>query len=90
MFDKIALVASVTLPLWNIPLLVRIIKRKSAKDISIFWASGVWASLVLMAPHGLMSDDVVWKAFNISNVSLFSVVFFTVIFYKVKERKVKA
>ena len=35
--EIIALVASVTMPLFNIPLLVKIIRRKSANDLSLWW-----------------------------------------------------
>lgn len=83
MLQKLALVAAVVLPLWNIPLIVRIIKRKSSKDISIYWALGVWVCLLIMFPAGLMSQDIVWKAFNIVNFVFFScVALCTVIFHK--------
>ena len=86
MFEKMALFASITLPLWNIPLIFRIIKRKSANDISFFWAFGVWFSLLLILPNGIMSSEIVWKAFSISNFFLFSIVFMIVVYYKIKEK----
>ena len=67
MIDKIALVASIILPLWNIPLILRIIKRRSSEDISVFWAVGVWICLLGILPSGLKSDFLVWKAFAIGN-----------------------
>jgi len=82
---NIALIASVVLPLWNIPLIVRMINRKSSKDISTYWAFGVWCCLVLMAPAGLMSSDIVWRVFIIANLSIFSIVVFTVVYYRVKK-----
>ena len=82
MIQKIALVAAIVLPLWNIPLMVRMIKRKSSKDVSIFWALGVWTCFVLMAPSGFTSPDLVWRAFNISNLILFSLVVVTVFIYR--------
>ena len=42
LIEQIGLVASVAMPLWNIPLIVKIIKRKSAEDISMAWLWGVW------------------------------------------------
>jgi hypothetical protein len=42
MMKTIALIAAIALPLFNIPLIVRIIKRKSSEDMSISWALGVW------------------------------------------------
>ena len=83
MIDNIALVASVVLPLWNIPLIIRIIKRRSSGDISVFWAVGVWVCLLAMLPSGLKADFLVWKVFTVSNVLLFScVAITTLIFHK--------
>jgi uncharacterized protein with PQ loop repeat len=82
MMQKIALVAAVVLPLWNIPLIVRIVKRKSSKDISMYWAWGVWTCLVLMAPAAFVSEDLVWRVFNIVNLVLFSLVVVFVLIYK--------
>lgn len=70
----IALLAAVILPLWNIPLIVRIHKRRSSEDISRSWAVGVWVCLVLMFPAAARSDDVVFKTFSIVNFVLFSMV----------------
>ena len=74
MIDKIALVASIVLPLWNIPLIVRIIKRRSSDDISLYWAIGVWVCLLAILPSGIKSDFIVWKVFTIANFTLFSAV----------------
>jgi len=82
MIHKIALVAGIILPLWNIPLVVRVIKRKSSDDISIFWALGVWICMVLMAPSAFVSEDIVWRVFNIVNIVLFSIVVVIVLLYR--------
>ncbi len=84
MWQKIGLVAAIVLPLWNIPLIARVIKRKSSEDISLYWVLGVWICFLLMAPSGLTSSDIVWRAFNISNLILFSCVLITVLFYRKK------
>ena len=85
MIDKIALVASIILPLWNIPLILRIIKRRSSEDISVFWAVGVWICLLGILPSGLKSDFLVWKAFAIGNFLFFSgVTLSTLLFHKKK------
>ena len=82
MIDKIALVASIVLPLWNIPLILRIIKRRSSKDISISWALGVWVCLLAILPSGIKSDFLAWKMFAIFNFFFFScVAFCTVLFH---------
>jgi len=80
--ETIGLVAAIVLPLWNIPLIIRIIKRKSSQDISIHWALGVWTCFVLMAPSGFTSQDLVWRAFNIANLILFSLVVIFVLVYR--------
>lgn len=85
MIQKIALVAAVVLPFWNIPLIVRVKKRKSSRDISLFWAIGVWICLILMAPSAFVSKDLVWRVYNIINFVLFSLVVIFVLVYR-KER----
>ncbi len=87
--QKIALIAAIILPLWNIPLIVRIIKRKSSEDISIFWALGVWTCFALMAPAGFSSSDPVWQTFNIVNFIFFSTVVIVVLIYRKKGRVVQ-
>ena len=82
MIQQIGLVAAVVLPLWNIPLIMRVIRRKSSRDISMSWAVGVWVCLALMAPSGLTSKDLVWKVFNCVNIVLFSAVVITVLIYR--------
>jgi len=82
MMQKIALIAAIILPMWNIPFIFRIVKRGSSEDISIYWAIGVWFCLVLMAPSGFTSSDIVWRVFNIVNLALFSLVLIFVLAYR--------
>ncbi|MDD5132559.1 MAG: hypothetical protein PHH44_07875 [bacterium] len=81
MIKTLGLISAIILPLWNIPLIIRIIKRRSSKDISLLWALGVWFCLLGMFPAGLLSTDIVWKTFNIINLVLFTVVTIYVIIY---------
>ena len=80
--ETLSLIASVILPLFNIPLIVKIIQRKSSKDISLVWAVGVWICIVIMFPSGLRSQDIVWKSFNIVNIIMFTGVFIAVLRYR--------
>lgn len=80
--EQIGLVASIALPLWNIPLMVKIIKRKSSDDISLGWLWGVWVCTVIMAPSGFMSKDIVWRTFNMVNLVLFTGVLLVVLKYR--------
>ncbi len=85
--ERVALIAAIVLPLWNIPLIVRIVKRKSSRDISLYWALGVWVCFLLMAPQAFSSKDLVWRAFNIANLILFTLVVIFVLAYR-KQRAV--
>ncbi len=82
--NKIGFIAAIVLPLWNVPLIVRMVKRKSSQDISLFWVYGVWFTLLAMLPSGLVSQDIVWKAFNIINSVLFTCVVITTCLYRKK------
>ena len=79
--EKIGLFTAVILPFWNIPLILKIIKRRSSSDISLAWAVGVWVCVLLMAPSGFQSKDVVWRTYNIINFILFTLVFIVVLQY---------
>jgi uncharacterized protein with PQ loop repeat len=59
--EKIAFCAAIILPLFNIPLIMKIIQRKSSADISLCWVLGVWICILLMAPSGFRSEDTVWR-----------------------------
>ena len=72
LIENIGLVAGIVMPLFNIPLIVRIIHRRSSADISMAWAMGVWVCCLLMAPAGFTSKDMVWRCFNIVNLVLFT------------------
>lgn len=80
-WDTIGLWAGIALPLWDIPLIVRIIKRKSAQDISLVWMWGLWASSVLMAPSAFVVGNKIAIAFNIVNVITLTFVLVIVLKY---------
>jgi len=86
MIETIGLIAAIMVPLWNIPLIMRIIKRRSSKDISLYWALGVWICFICMAPAGVKSSDLVWRVFNIANLTLFTCVVAVVLWYRFKEK----
>ncbi len=80
--QMIGLVAGIVLPLWNIPLILRIQQRKSSKDISLPWALGVLVCLLLMFPSAVMSSDIVFRVFSMVNIVLFSAVVVQVVRYR--------
>jgi uncharacterized protein with PQ loop repeat len=81
LFSIISLIAGIVLPFWNIPLIVRVVKRRSSNDISLWWGVGVWTSLALMLPHGLMTEEIVLRWFTISNFTLFTITFIIILMY---------
>lgn len=83
--ETLGLVGSIVLPFWNIPLIRKMIRRKSSQDISVSWALGVWFCALMMFPAGLRSADVVWRTYNIVNFALFSLVVITVLYYREKK-----
>lgn len=79
----LGVLAAVILPFFNIPLILRIRRRKSSEDVSLVWAWGVFVCIVLMFPSALLSKDVVFKLFSVVNFLFFS----TVVYYVAKYRK---
>ena len=78
----LGMVAAIVLPLWNIPLILNIERRRSSKDISLWWAWGIWGCLALMLPASLASPDPVFRIFGIINIVLFTAVVIQVLRYR--------
>ena len=74
-------IAGFIMPFFNIPLIIRIIKRKSSDDISLVWVIGVEACILIMSPAALTSKDIAFHAFGITNVIFFTAVTFVTVFY---------
>ena len=72
MLEKLSLVATLSLPLWNIPLILHIERRKSSKDLSLPWVIGVWVSVLLMLPTALNSPDRIFRIYALINAALFT------------------
>ena len=87
MIEKMAMIGAIVLPLWNFPLIMHIVKRKSADDISLPWALGVWVCILLMFPSGMNSADFVWRIYNYINVVCFTLVVAVVLYYRSKSKK---
>jgi len=84
MLETLGMVAGIVLPFWNIPLIVRIQRRRSSEDLSLFWALGVWGCFALMLPAALTSPDKVFKVFSIVNIFFFTIVTFQVVRFRRK------
>ncbi len=77
----IGVVASVVLPLFNIPLILKIRKTGSSRDYSLTWAFGIMGCTLLMTPSVLLTPDIVFKAFGIINLVTFSTVMYYILKY---------
>ncbi len=84
---QIGAIAGVILPLFNIPLVMRIIKRKSADDISLIWVFGVWICILLMSPAAFMSSDIAFRLFGYVNVIFFTGVVYATVKYHHRFKK---
>jgi hypothetical protein len=72
------------MPLFNIPLIIRIIQRKSTADLSLTWLFGVWGCILIMFPSSQVSADPVLRVFGLSNVILFSGVVGAVVWVRIR------
>lgn len=79
--------SGILLPLFNIPLILRIVKRKSADDISLVWVFGVWICILLMTPEILASQDFGFRAFGLTNLIFFTGVVFVTVKYHHKFKR---
>lgn len=84
--EKAGIIAGVTMPLFNIPLIMRIVQRKSSADISLSWALGVWICILLMTPQALSSADPAFRSFGIVNLVFFTAVTFVTYKYRSRQR----
>ncbi|MCB9799132.1 MAG: hypothetical protein H6757_00055 [Candidatus Omnitrophica bacterium] len=89
LYQKIGFVAGVVLPFFNIPMIIRMVQRKSSDDFSLIWLLGVWICFVLMLPSALISEDFVFKAFGIMNITFFSCVVVIALKYRIQKREKK-
>lgn len=82
----LGLVSSVVLPLFNIPLIIRMIQRRSSADLSLFWAFGVFLCLIALLPSAWQSGSLVFRVFTIANIVLFSGVVLTVVYFRIQKK----
>ncbi len=80
--STLGLIGGIILPLFNIPLIYRMIQRKSSDDLSLIWVIGVWVCIVLMTPAGFTSKEVVWRIYSYFNITLFTCVMIVTLKYR--------
>jgi len=74
-------VSAVVLPLFNIPLIVRVVRRRSSQDISLVWAVGVWVCIIGMLPASLTSTDVIMVVYAVINTLFFTATLAAVLYF---------
>lgn len=82
--ELMAIVGGIVLPLFNVPLIARIARRKSSADMSLTWAVGVWVCIILMTPQALRSSDFSYRIYGAINIIFFTVTMFFIIKYRAK------
>lgn len=85
--DHLGLWSSIALPFFNIPLMIRLYRRKSSEDLSLTWVLGVFFCLGGMLPDALESTEFTYKVFAIINLAFFSGVTFMVLYYRTKKSR---
>jgi len=75
------MVSAVVLPFFNIPLIIRIIRRRSSQDISLVWVIGVWVCIIGMLPSGLSSADPIWVVYSMVNTVFFTATLAVVLYF---------
>ena len=87
MIQILGMVSGILMPLFNLPLMLRIIRRRSSQDISLVWVVGVWFCVIGLLPSSLQSPDPILFAFGVVNALLFSGVFLSVLYFHPAIRK---
>ena len=88
MIQTVGMISGIIMPFFNIPLIMRIIRRRSSEDISLVWVVGAWICVMGMLPQSLQSPDAVLMTFGIVNGLFFTGVFVSVLIFHPAIRKV--
>ncbi|MSP37005.1 MAG: hypothetical protein EXR70_00765 [Deltaproteobacteria bacterium] len=81
MIEALGMVSGIVMPFFNIPLILRIVRRRSSEDISLVWVVGAWICVMGMVPQSLQSTDPVLMMFGIVNGLFFTGVFVSVLLF---------
>ena len=57
-------------------------RRRSSADLSLWWVIGVWVCIVLMAPAGVKSADLIWRTYTYFNTVFFTAVMLVTVKYR--------
>jgi hypothetical protein len=81
MIQQLGMICAIAMPFFDIPLIMRIVRRKSSEDISLIWVFGIWLCILGMLPASLVSSDKILVVFSIVNTLLFTAVVVVVVIY---------
>ena len=81
MIKILGVTCGILMPFFNIPLIIRILRRRSSDDISLVWAIGAWVCVMGMLPSSLKSPDLVLRYFGVINGIFFTGVFASVLYF---------
>ena len=83
----LGMASAVLMPFFDIPLMARVIRRRSSEDISLVWVVGIEACILGMLPSSVISVDPILRVFGVVNAVLFSAAFLAVLWYHPAVRK---
>ena len=83
----LGMISAVAMPLFDIPLMMRVVRRKSSEDISLVWLLGIEFCILGMFPASLLSPDIILRVFGAVNVVLFTATTAAVLWYHPEVRK---
>ena len=89
MMKTLGMVSAVMMPFFDIPLIARIIRRKSSEDISLVWVVGIYVCILGMLPSSLVSPDPILVVYGIINAVLFTAVVIVVFWFYPSGRRNK-
>lgn len=82
------MISAIGMPLFDIPLIARVVRRKSSEDISLVWVVGIEICILGMLPSSLLSPDPILRAFAIVNTVLFTAVVIAVFYFHPRFRRI--
>ena len=89
MIQTLGMVSGIMMPFFNLPLMLRIIRRRSSQDISLVWVVGVWFCVMGLLPSSLQSPDPILLAFGVVNALFFTGVFLSVLYFHPAIKKIR-
>jgi uncharacterized protein with PQ loop repeat len=86
-FKQLGMFSAIVMPLFNIPQIITVLRRKSAEGISLLWVTGIELCILGILPSSLLSPDPILRAYGIVNTVFFTATFATVLYYHPSVRR---